>query len=471
MAYESFIGWRYLFRRHHSRAVTVTLVCALGGLVASGALFLWSTRPGVGVAPVWPVVALIGCALGAIVCGLLRYFSVFTTVAIVGVMLGVSALLVVLAVTSGFQEEFKNKVLGVNAHVIVMKWGSDFGEYPQVEDKLRAMSDVVGVAPFMFDEMQIAHGTIQASVMIKGIDRALSTNVLDVGNYMVAGSLAALAQPHVKAPDRTAAPGIVLGHELAKKLRVHIGDSVKLMSRLNSVDPSLLGRRKTPKAGDFRVVGIFDAGFDEYDRRLVYLDFVAAQQLLGTLDSATGVELKLRDRDHAVAFARTLDKRLGGSPYRIIDWEELNHSLFTALKLQKFIISLFLTIIVVVAAFNIVAALTMIVLNKRKEIAILESMGASQSGVARVFQVAGLTIGAVGVSAGIAFGLLMAGVAQRYGYPLDPKIYLIGRLPVHVRLVEVVLTAGITLAICLLATIYPSVRAAALRPVEGLRYE
>src|SRR5262249_45954566 len=196
-----------------------------------------------------------------------------------------------------------------------------------------------------------------------------------------------------------------------------------------------------------------------------------------------GVEIKLHDPDQAKAFASQLehslragctadsDDRVCRASYRIIDWEELNHNLFTAIKVQKFIVSLFLTFIVIVAAFNIVASLTMVVLSKRKEIAILKSMGASSGGVGRVFQVAGLTIGAFGVMAGIGFGLLMCEVARRYGYPLDPKIYLISKLPVHVRPLEVALTAAVTLFICLVATVYPAIKAADLRPVEGLRYE
>jgi len=401
-------------------------------------------------------------ALFAIVFGLLLFFSVFTTVAIVGVMIGVSALLVVLSVTSGFQEEFKDKVLGVNGHVIVMKWGADFKEFRDIEQKLLAMPGVTGVAPVIFDEMQAAHGTTQSSILLQGIDPSESGRVLSVNGQMIEGSIDALEQKD---------GGIVIGTSLAKKLHVKMGDTIKIMSKLSSIDTSLLGKgARLPKSGDYKIVGLFHAGFEEYDSRLIYLNLADAQHLMGRGNVVSGVYIKLRDADTAPAFAKSLEKTLK-APYRIIDWAELNHNLFTALKLQKFIISLFLTIIIIVAAFNIVASLTMIVLSKRKEIAILKSMGASAGGVARVFQVAGLTIGAVGVTSGIGFGLLMCGVAGRYRYPLDPKIYLISQLPVHVRLLEVALTAGITLVICLVATIYPALKASELQPVEGLRYE
>jgi lipoprotein-releasing system permease protein len=465
MAFETFIGWRYLFRRGRRRSVVSLFALALV-IAAVGAFFFLRvtqlSHPGE-MAPISPVLAVLFGALFAIVFGLLLFFSVFTTVAIVGVMIGVSALLVVLSVTSGFQEEFKDKVLGVNGHVIVMKWGADFKEYRDIEKQLLAKPGVTGVAPVIFDEMQAAHGTTQSSILLQGIDPGESGRVLSVNGQMIEGSIEALERND---------GGIVIGTSLAKKLHVKMGDTIKIMSKLSSIDTSMLGKggARLPKSGDFKIVGLFHAGFEEYDSRLIYLNLADAQHLMGRGNVVSGVYIKLRDADSAPMFAKSLEKTLK-APYRIIDWAELNHNLFTALKLQKFVISLFLTIIIIVAAFNIVASLTMIVLSKRKEIAILKSMGASSGGVARVFQVAGLTIGAVGVLSGIGFGLLMCEVASRYRYPLDPKIYLISQLPVHVRLFEVALTAGVTLIICLLATIYPALKASDLQPVEGLRYD
>jgi lipoprotein-releasing system permease protein len=196
-----------------------------------------------------------------------------------------------------------------------------------------------------------------------------------------------------------------------------------------------------------------------------------AQKFFGPQDVVTGVEMKLDDVEVAGQVSRRLSQDLGGAPYRVIDWEELNRNLFTALKMQKVALVIFLTLIILVAAFNIVAALTMLVIDKTKEIAILKSMGMRAFGVARVFQVAGLTIGCVGIGCGLLVGLLVCAVVARYGYSLDPHVYLIDRLPVQVSLDEVLLTCGITLAICFIATLYPSLKAAQLEPVEGLRYE
>jgi lipoprotein-releasing system permease protein len=188
-------------------------------------------------------------------------------------------------------------------------------------------------------------------------------------------------------------------------------------------------------------------------------------------DVVTGVELKLDDIDRAVDVKEELYKDLGGPPYRVIDWEELNHNLFTALKTQKAAITILLTVIVIVAAFNIIAAMTMLVIGKTKEIAILKSMGMRSTGVARLFQVAGLTIGAIGIVLGIAVGMVTIVILRRYNYQLDPHVYLIDQLPVKVNVDEVIMTACITLSICFLATLYPALKAARLRPVDGLRYE
>src|SRR5262249_6652192 len=196
-----------------------------------------------------------------------------------------------------------------------------------------------------------------------------------------------------------------------------------------------------------------------------------AQEFTGEGDTVTGVEMKLADVNQARPIARQLDRKLGGDPFMVVDWRELNNNLFTALTIQKIALLVFLTLIIIVAAFNMVAALTMMVLDKTKEIAILKSMGASSSGVARLFQVVGMTIGGIGTLLGLGLGVLLCNVVAHYGYPLDPKVYLIDRLPIHTDPFEVLLVGAITLVICFVATLYPALKASALRPVEGLRYE
>src|SRR5262249_38225241 len=272
------------------------------------------------------------------------------------------------------------------------------------------------------------------------------------------GSVAALKQHPPGAP-----PPVILGKELAHKLRAGMGDVVTL------VLPNVAGDIKNlaaqpPRQRKFVVGGIFYSGFAEYDGKLVYVSIADAQDFLGQGDTGNRVGRKGREVWRAPVVARKLEKLLGPEQYMVMDWRELNNNLFTALSLQKSVLVLFLALIIVVAAFNMVAALTMMVLDKTKEIAILKSMGAPSRGVAGLFQVVGLSIGAVGTVAGIALGLLFGHGLSRYGYKLDPKVYLIDRLPVSVNPWEVALVAGLTLAICFLATLVPALSAAGLRP-------
>jgi lipoprotein-releasing system permease protein len=370
---------------------------------------------------------------------------------------------------SGFQATFQKKVLGVNAHVLVMKYGRDFAEYRDVMRTCAQNPNVAAVAPFVFDEMLLSSGRATSGALVKGIDPELSGHVLDVGEHMVKGKLADLVAP---ADAKDQAHPMLLGRELAKKLRVKVGDKLRLIVPSSDF---MLGAQPSG-AGDgasreFRVAGIFYAGFDEYDRRLAYVSLKDAQALLGEGDVVMGVEMRLRDVDAAPRTAKILLDTLGGSPFRVVDWEDLNHNLFTAVRTQKLFLGLFLTLIVLVAAFNIVAALSMLVVDKTREVAILKSMGLAPRGAMRIFLVSGLTIGVFGVVLGLALGLMMCVIVGRYGYALDPHVYLIDKLPVLISPLELVITVLATIGICFLATLYPSLRAASLQPVDGLRRE
>jgi lipoprotein-releasing system permease protein len=203
----------------------------------------------------------------------------------------------------------------------------------------------------------------------------------------------------------------------------------------------------------------------------MYTALKDTQELIGHDDQVMGVEMKVRDVDEAEDIAERLEKALGGPPYQVQDWYELNHNLFTALNLQKLALVIILTLIIIVAAVNMVSALTMMVTDKTREIAILKSIGSTDAEVRRIFQVVGITIGGVGTIVGVMIGLALCFVMSSYGYHLDPKVYLIDRLPIEVKWLEVLLVAGITMAISLVSTIVPAQSAAALRPVDGLRYD
>jgi lipoprotein-releasing system permease protein len=470
LVFERFVGLRYLHRRRKSWTASVLgFAVSLAVTGAGVALFLISRGREARGWETLGVVATLAGGLGAVLCMLLQLFSVFTTVSTMGVVLGVASLMVVLAVTSGFEREFQDKVLALNAHLIVIPYGNvdiDSPEADHIQERLRGMPGVVRMAKFLFSAGEVMVGKVGAN--LKGID--LVSGADDLKRSLIEGSIADLERPATCPVAPGASPRadervgrIILGAELAHRLHTRVGECVPIMV------PFSLGDAATPPSFRFRVVGLFRMGFNEYDTRLAYVSLEDAHRLETARGAVFGIELRFTDPHLALSMAPEVRKRLE-SPYRVIDWKELNHNLFMALTMQKVIISLLLVIIIVVAAFNIIASLTMIVLSKVREIAILKSMGARSTMVARVFLVGGTTVGGVGTALGILYGLLICFLARLYGYPLDPKVYLIGSLPVQIAGTEIISVAAATLAICFLATVYPSVRASRLKAVDGLRY-
>jgi lipoprotein-releasing system permease protein len=465
VAYEARIGWRYLYGGKHDRVMMMT--AAASAVIALLGLVIVLTTDG---ESSFGVLMLVGGIIATSVFTLLSIFSVFTAVSVLGVALGVSALTIVLAVTTGFQQQFRDKVLGVNAHVIVLKNQSTFGEYRDVmKTAMDIDPDVLAVQPFIFAEMLVTRGKGELSgVAIKGIDPKLVRGVLDLDKHMTEGSIDTLAAP--RGPNDP--PAIIMGKELAHKLKAKLGDEVTVVVPLSNLDfNTFQAKSSSPRTKKFKVTGIFYSGFDEYDRRLMYTSLQDTQDLVGRGDQVMGVEMKVKDVDRAEEIAEKLEKALGGPPYQVQDWYELNHNLFTALNLQKLALVIILTLIIVVAVVNMVSALYMTVTDKTREIAILKSMGATSWSIGAVFVVVGMTIGLAGTIVGLAVGLVTCKVVGTYGYHLDPKVYLIDRLPIDVRWQEVVLVVGVTMVISLLAAIVPSRVAAALQPVEGLRYD
>jgi lipoprotein-releasing system permease protein len=507
--------------------------------------------------------------------------SVISVIAISGVALGVAALLAVMSITSGFQREFRDKVLGVNAHVLVLKYGLNFDEYREVIARARKMPEVAGAAPFIINEMMLAKGDRLSGVLVKGVDPELMPKVLDLPSQLIAGSLRGLrlpgaapatrsenseaeqppapdegdldayltelarrdtkTDPLAEAPDARATtkpkpesakpeaaiatkptnwaptvsvptpeameaalaatelaplpsdeaedkllrasappaaaakdekplPGIVVGATLARELEVKLGDKVKVISPLTGIDPALVkSGARGPKSRDFRVIGIFQAGFQEYDSKLVYVDLYEAQAFADQGDTVVGVEMSLRDIDKSADVALRLERDLGGGPFHTMDWRELNHNLFTALEMQKIMLSLVIATIIFVAAFNVVATLIMIVLEKRREIAILKAMGAKDAAILQIFMVQGAAIGGVGTGIGLLIGGAICGYLNYFHFPLDPKVYLIDHLPIRTSLTEFTATVLIALGICVTATLIPSLWAARMLPADGVR--
>jgi len=466
--FERFVAVRYLQRTTSSRAIRIGLYLAVAGVVAGlGALAVshGHVRSVETVAVVFTLVA----ALAMLLFILLRVFSVFTTVSTMGVVLGVASLVVVLAVTSGFEREFQDKVLAVNAHLIVTSYGleRDMADAERdaeaIKKNLAGLPGLERMSTFSFTAGEVMIGKVGAN--LKGVD--LSDGAPELQRIMVAGSLADLGRPaHCAQPAGEPAEPvgrIILGSELARRLHSKVGECLQVLVPFSG------GIDSAPSAYTFRVVGISSLGFHEYDARLAYINLEDARRMGNARQSIFGVELRFSDPMQAVRIEPEVERRLGPES-RIIDWKTLNRNLFAALSMQKLVIAMLLFFIIVVAAFNIIASLMLIVLSKVREIAILASMGARAATLLRVFLAAGTFVGFAGTGLGILYGLAICGLAALYGYPLDPKVYLIARLPVQISVREILLVAAATQLICFVATLYPAVRAARLRVVDGLRY-
>jgi lipoprotein-releasing system permease protein len=511
------------------------------------------------------------------------FISVSTLFAILGVALGTAALATVMSVTGGFRAEFRDKVLGVNAHVLVLKYSSEFRDYRQIMAKVRELPEIVGAGPFVINPMMVTHdGRTATGVLLKGVDPSLMGTVLDLPRHMVEGSLDGLAVPgrsrppepepleedgaalpatsplglppreppaeaapardarfldllrslpEYAAPDAgapsspddspaqappeeaaaaprleagdlapgsivpeggyaselpsddvlpdaidpdpclaegTVLPGIVIGAALQQNLDAQLGDCVQVTSPTIGFS-FVRGALRPPIAKQFRVTGVFQAGFDQYDSKLVYTDLHEAQAFYQGGDTVTGVEMKIADIDRSSEVAEKIDALLGSKLYHVLDWQELNHGLFTALRIQQILMSLVLALIILVAAFTVIATLIMVVLDKKREIAVIKAMGATDGHLLRAFLYQGLIIGIVGMMLGLGTGYAVCTWISSHGFPLDPKVYFISRLPVQMHPFEFALTGGFAMLACLGATLWPALHAARLRPAEAFR--
>ena len=502
--------------------------------------------------------------------------SISTALAVFGVTLGVAALAIVMSVTAGFKEEFRSKVLGVNAHVLVLK--DPFRNYREMMDLLSNVKDVEGISPFLISPTMVTHGKkIATGVLLKGVDPVRMQRVLDLPEHIVqpegseerkrvldglrrpdakpfeqdpshdsfdvypppedeplrrdsifealretdarsrdAGapspSASATAPPPSRLPpahepsDAGAArgpagdvtpdggyqsvlpdadvlpteiapepcsdsaevvklPGVIVGETLAKNLGLTIGTCVEVVSPVIGFG---FGSHP-PVAKQFRVIAVFSAGFDQYDAKLMYADLYEAQPFYGHGDAVMGLEMKVAHVDDAKDVAEEISGIVGPGSFRVMDWEELNHGLFTALLLQQIVMSSVLALIILVAAFTVIATLIMVVLEKKKEIAILKALGAKDSAVLRVFLYQGGIIGALGTTFGLLLGVAGCLALRHYQLKLDAKVYFISELPVAMHPSHFVVTGAIAILICLAGTIFPARYAARLRPSDGLR--
>ncbi len=397
-----------------------------------------------------------------------KLLSLISIIAIGGVAVGVSALIVIIGVMNGLQHDLREKILVGSPDIRVLSYGEDLKitDWPKVLDKVRQQPGVVTAAPFVLTEALMTTGHDYAGgVYVVGLLPAARgvPDVTTIRSHAISGDFRFASTDGQQR-------GVVLGKLLASRFNKWPGDSINLLSaggaKMNPVTGGLV-----PRVEGFEVTGIVSTGMYEYDNSYVFVALDKAQNLAGLGDGVTGIEVKTTDRWQAASVAARLVGALGW-PYRTVDWEEQNHSLFQALKLEKLGMGVILLLIVLVAAFNIVSTLTMVVADKTKEIGILKAMGMPAKSIRRIFFAQGLVIGIVGTAFGLILGFGAALALDKYQFiKLDAQVYFIDHLPVSTQPTDVIWIVLASIAIAAIATVYPSVQASRLFPIEAIRHE
>ncbi len=395
-----------------------------------------------------------------------HFISFISLTSMLGIALGVAALIVVLSVMNGFQKEVRARILGVASHVQITGLDNQLGDWQTVAKEAAGHPQVAAAAPFVNGQGMLTFGAQVRGVLVRGIAPQLEEKVADIGSHMVAGKLEALAPGQFN---------IVLGSELARALGAAVGDKLTLIVAQGLVTPAGI----LPRLKQFTVAGIFEVGMFEYDSGLALIELDDAQKLYGTGDRVSGVRLKLHDLFQSREVARDLIARLRADVY-VSDWTRSHANYFRAVQIEKRMMSIILSLIVAVAAFNIVSTLVMAVTDKQSDIAILRTLGASPGGIMQIFMVQGALIGVIGTLIGVAGGIALAlnidvvvpWLEQLLNVKfLSREVYYITDLPSDPQRGDVVAIALVSLTLSFLATIYPSWRASRVNPAEALRYE
>jgi len=391
------------------------------------------------------------------------FISLISVLSTAGVTVGVMALIVVIAVMTGAQSEFRSRILGVDSHAILMRYGGEIVNYRQLIDEIQGQEGVLSARPFIYTQSMLRSATGASGAVLKGIDPPSETE--DGIDGMGEAFRRLYAQETESNHNGRVAP-IVIGKELGRKLSVVEGDTVYLVSFRGMVSP--IGH--VPSMKRFRVAGFFTSGMYQFDEAYAFVRLADAQRMLKLGDTVSGIEIRVNDIYQADKVAARIKTSLG-FPYWTKDWMQMNANLFFALKLEKTAMFVILTLIVLVAAFNIASTLIMMVMKKTKDIAILKAMGATDGNIMRIFVIKGMVIGGFGTFLGVVLGIAICFVLKRYPFiKLPGNIYYFTSLPVQLQVADVLTIALAAIVICFLATLYPAKQAARLNPVDAIRY-
>ena len=389
-----------------------------------------------------------------------KFISLISFISIAGIAVGVMALLVVIGVMTGFDQDLRNKILSVNAHIILVKPGQSIADYDTVAREVESVPGVASAKPFIYTQVMFSGPNNISGGVIRGLDLPTIEQGGPPAVQLREGDFKALKENSGEVPE------VAMGNELAKNIGATVGTRIKIISPLGTLTP--MGR--IPRIKNFQVGAIFHSGMFEFDNTLVYAGIPWVQDYLGMDDKVTGIDVQVKDIYAADKIAAAIQAKLGPA-YQTRDWMRMNRSLFAALKLEKIAMFIILTLIVLVAAFNITSTLIMMVMEKTKDIAILKSMGATRRSIMQIFMLEGLIIGVIGTVIGLALGFLLTGILKKYEFiKLPSDVYYISTLPVKIESMDVALIAGATILISFLATLYPSWQASRLEPVEAIRF-
>jgi len=389
------------------------------------------------------------------------FISLISLISVAGITVGVIALIVVLAVYSGFTGGLRDQILGVNSHIIVQQLGGAIDNYQLIRDRILTVKNVTGATPYLYAQTLVSGASGGTGVVLRGLDPVTAENVVGLSRQMIEGSIKDLDRE-----ESARVPNIILGKNLAGELRVGVGDKVRLISPSGPLTPMGI----IPKIKTCRVSGIFQTGMFEYDSTLAYMSLTNVQNFLGVADIAHGIEVAVKrsELNNADQIARQIAKTLGPG-FIAKDWMSMNSNLFAAFKLEKIGMFIAMTLIILVAALNIISALVMVVMEKSKDIAILKSMGATSRAIMKIFFLQGLVIAIAGTSLGVAGGLSLCELLSRYKFiELPSNVYPMTTLPIKVLPMDVTIVAVSSILITLLATLYPSWKASTVHPAEVL---